>query len=147
MSQQLNKECTIDLCNECCKTENHCCIMDIPFEIPNALFLISKGEEVGVKDLICREHPNFEGRVIICRSDTAGNINNQNCVFFINQRCAIYEHRPDICRFFGTDFLKCRSMFMDEIPYKKMDLQTLNKFDSIAANNSKVSNYIERVKI
>jgi Fe-S-cluster containining protein len=139
------KECTIDLCTECCKTENHCCIMDIPFEIPNALFLISKGEEVGIKDLICREHPAYYGRVIICKNDTNGDISNQNCVFFVNQRCAIYEHRPDICRFFGTDFHKCRSMFMDEIPQKKIDSKTLNKFDDIAVKNSDINNYVNRV--
>lgn len=139
------KKCTIDLCNECCKTENHCCIMDIPFEIPNALFLISKGEEAGIKDLICREHPAYPGRVIVCKTDTSGDVSNQNCVFFVNQRCAIYEHRPDICRFFGTDFHKCRSMFMDEIPQKKIDFKTLNKFDDIATKNSHINKYMNRV--
>lgn len=135
------------LCKECVKTQNHCCIMDIPFDVQAALFIMAEGDKVGITDTIIRVHPKFDDKVIICFKNTAGDITNQNCVYFRGGRCAIYNNRPDICRHYGTELIKCRSMFMDEIPFKKMDENTTRHLDNIALNQSDINKYFKRVII
>jgi len=136
-----------DLCSECTKTENHCCLMDIPLDIPVAMELMYWGDKVGITNTIARLHPKFEEKVFICTPETRGDISFKECVFFRNGKCSIYEHRPDICRHFGTEFMKCRNTLLDEIPKKRMDINTMHKFDDIALKNSDINKYIERIKV
>lgn len=136
-----------DLCSECTKTDNHCCKMDIPLDLPVAIHLVHQGDKIGITDTIIRRHPKFDDKAFICKKDTAGDITDKNCVFFIDGKCAIYEHRPDICRYFGTEFMKCRNTIVGEIPTHKMDINTMNKFDDIAINQSDINNYLGRVKL
>jgi len=136
-----------ELCEECTKTQNHCCSMDIPLDMPNAMHLLYQGDKVGITNTILRQHPEFDDKVFICTPETKGNITLQECVFFKDGKCAIYEYRPVICRYYGTEFMKCRNTLVDSIPTHRMDTNTMNKFDDIALNKSDVNKYIKRVKI
>lgn len=136
-----------DLCEECTRTKNHCCLMDIPLDIPSAMHLLYQGDKVGITNTIMRQHPNYDDKVFICTPETKGDITLQECVFFKDGKCAIYEHRPDICRNYGTEFMKCRNTLVDSIPANRMDINTMNKFDNIALTQSYVTKYIERLKI
>lgn len=99
-------------CEECTRTNNHCCKADIPLEVPVALSLIGIGKEKGFNNLSMHSHPKFENRVFIFdKSWIDGNevdLTMKDCVFFRDGKCAIYEDRPDICRLYGTKWIRCR---------------------------------------
>jgi len=124
--------------------------MDIPLDIPQALFLIHQGEKVGIKNLICRVHPKFEEKVLICKPETRGNIAIQECVFFLDGKCSIYENRPDICRMYGTEFMRCRNECVGIHLSGDIDdltIEDLQNLDRIALEKSEIKKYIDRVII
>jgi Fe-S-cluster containining protein len=124
--------------------------MDIPLEMPIALFLVAKGEEIGLNDLIVREHPLFLERAIVCKETTKGDITTQDCVFFIGGRCSIYEHRPDICRIYGTEYIRCRyecSEINNQYTIASLDKKTIQELDNISISKSKIGNYINHIRI
>lgn len=136
-------------CSECTQTSNHCCKMDIPLEMPICLFLVAKGEELGMRDLIVREHPHFPERGIVCKETTKGDITTKDCVFFIDGKCAIYEDRPDICRIYGTKYIRCRyecSGIKDKSIIEKFTKSDIQKLDSFSIEESEIRNQINKIR-
>jgi Fe-S-cluster containining protein len=124
--------------------------MDIPLDVPQALFLIHQGEKVGIKNLICRVHPKIEEKVLICKQETRGDIAIQECVFFLDGKCSIYEDRPDICRIYGTEFMRCRyecvGIHLSE-DIEDLTIEDLQNLDKISLEKSKIKDMIERIII
>ena len=58
-------------CEVCTKTDNHCCLADIPYDYMEALKLCDLGRQKGL-DLIMVSHPKFEDKVIILNSGDDG---------------------------------------------------------------------------
>lgn len=96
-------------CEECVKTNNHCCLADIPFDYMEALYLANKGKEFGL-DLMLVEHPSFNDKVVILDSKTefGSSLQGVPCVFLRDGKCLVYEDRPFICKQYGSEFIRCR---------------------------------------
>lgn len=98
-------------CEECVKTKNHCCKADIPLPPVTAKIMSMRAIELGINAGI-HPHPNIDGYMVVFNHDWIedGNIDltNKDCALFIDGKCAIYEHRPDICREYGGKYIRCR---------------------------------------
>lgn len=126
-------------CEICTKTNNHCCKADIPLEIPIALALIDIS---GRTDLSVIEHPRFKERGLIVNNDwqfKEVNINEENCNFFIDSKCSIYEHRPDICRLYGTKQIRCRWEYIEPEKIYKATKDDIAYYDNVAIENSSIN--------
>lgn len=99
-------------CEECVKTNNHCCKADIPYDHVTAMCLYIEGKKVLNKDISIVQHPKFESKALIVDKawvEKGGiDLEGKDCVFLVNGKCSIYESRPDICRLYGTDKIRCR---------------------------------------
>ncbi len=96
-------------CEECVKTDNHCCLADIPLDVLEGLFLSKLAKDIGI-DVMLVEHPKFNEKLVILPKDTpqGTDITHIPCAFLKDGRCSVYENRPFICRSYGTEFIKCR---------------------------------------
>lgn len=125
-------------CEVCTKTNNHCCKADIPLEIPIALSLIDIS---GRTDLSITEHPKFKERALIVKNEwehKTVNVNEENCVFFIDSKCSIYENRPDICRLYGTKQMRCRWEYVEPEKICKATKEDIAYYDKVAIENSSI---------
>ena len=102
-------------CTECVKTSNHCCLADIPIDFITAVSMLEYAKDTGmdISKLYLTKHPKFEEKGIIIHKDWVDSdgdvdISNKACVFLQEGKCSIYEYRPDICRWYGTDYIRCR---------------------------------------
>lgn len=98
-------------CSECVKTNNHCCLADIPHFITDAMYYKNLANKMNIECFIVK-HPDtkLDGMVVLVNSSMKGkDITRCNCVFFIDGKCSIYEDRPTICRSFGTEVIPCRN--------------------------------------
>ena len=99
-------------CEECVKTDNHCCLADIPYllsdidriydHMPDHLnkedFRIYKRLDFEISKMFILAHKSYNNKVLQLI----------NCVFFKDGKCSIYEYRPEICKIYGTKELRCR---------------------------------------
>jgi Fe-S-cluster containining protein len=133
-------------CEECTKTKNHCCKADIPHDIVTALALVAMGEDKGLKNLGITAHPNHETRAIIFDKKWIKgndlNIEDKPCVFLKDGKCIVYENRPDICRLYGTEFVRCRYEASGISPDKidKLSIQDIKHLDEYAKDVSRINN-------
>ncbi|MGB1226439.1 MAG: YkgJ family cysteine cluster protein [Poseidonibacter sp.] len=132
-------------CEQCAKTKNHCCKADIPLEVPIALSLILIAEKKGFENLSITEHPRFKERAVIINKswvkDNQLDLMNQECAFLADGKCGIYEDRPDICRLYGTKYIRCR-WECSNIQPKQIEVATMEDikyFDEVAAKESLIS--------
>lgn len=104
-------------CEECVKTSNHCCKADIPYNIVDALhikYLLLKGGFYEPHQIFINPHPNNTPEVFCIfnitdiEPESEIDIQNMDCVAFRDGKCLIYDDRPNICRQYGTEFMRCR---------------------------------------
>jgi len=136
-------------CEVCTKTDNHCCLADIPYDYIEALKLCDLGRQNGL-DLIMVSHPKFEDKVIILNSGDDGILENKPCVFLKNGKCSIYEDRPFICRNYGTDFIRCRYEacgISDEQTIRNMTKNDIKMLDKKAGELSDIVNIQNQIKV
>lgn len=136
-------------CEECTKTNNHCCKMDIPYHPVDAMWFIKCGEDVGINDLVLINHPKFNDMVIIANKNTYGDIQELPCVFLKDGKCAIYNNRPIICRSYGTEFIRCRfeaCNIASEDTIKSFKLSDIKRLDEYASNLSTINNYTNKFR-
>ena len=128
-------------CDICVKTDNHCCKADIPLDIPIALALV---EISGLTNLAITETPKFPGSVVIVDKNwftdpsVQVDIQTKTCVFLKEGKCSVYDHRPDICRWYGTKQIRCRWEFIEPSKIAKATLEDVNYYDKIAMENSSI---------
>ena len=128
-------------CDICVKTDNHCCKADIPLDIPIALALI---EISGLTNLAIIKTPKFPSSVVIVDKNwfTDPNIpvdiQTKTCVFLKEGKCSVYDHRPDICRWYGTKQIRCRWEFIEPSKIAKATLEDINYYDKVAMENSSI---------
>lgn len=135
-------------CEQCTQTDNHCCIADIPYDLPIALSMLHFGSLVGINDIFITKHPKYDEKVVILKNGTSGNISKMPCVFFTDGKCAIYENRPDICRIYGTELMRCRyecSGIKHKEFIERISMQDIEKLDAYALNKSLTNKYIDKV--
>ena len=141
-------------CAECTKTNNHCCKADIPLDIVDAVhmkWLITEKYKLADKvDIVVALHPVTNLReqnkffVINQKDIIAGSsvdIREHNCSAFIDGKCGIYEDRPNICRQYGTAFMKCRfecAGITSSSQIAALDSNSIKELDMFAAQDSEV---------
>ena len=104
-------------CARCCRNLENALMFD-PFDIYNlSKHLREQGQEIIViEDMLARfAHPNLlEGIYPIFQVNTEGE--DHACVFLKDDRCSVYEARPQVCRMYpfgvspgerGRDFYYC----------------------------------------
>lgn len=140
-------------CEECVKTDNHCCKADIPLEPTTALSLIGIAREAGITNLGMNEHPKFESRVIIFNKDWVedGHLDlvGKDCAFLVDGKCAIYENRPDICRLYGTKWIRCRweaGGVNSQAQISRATREDIEYYDSIAGEKSQIKKELEMIR-
>ena len=96
-------------CEECVKTKNHCCVADIPYAMLDVLFYRDLANKMGIETHVFRR-PGDEHAFVLLPGDLkpGQDVRQTPCVFLKDGQCSIYEHRPSICRAYGTDYMKCR---------------------------------------
>lgn len=136
------------ICEQCTKTNNHCCKADIPLDVPIALALIHYGEQAGITGLVVRDHPKFQNQVVILEEGFRGNISHKTCCFLKDGKCAIYQNRPDICRIYGSNIMRCRYEACGITTVSKIDYteEELLMLDKKAFESSKIMKYIDRLR-
>jgi Fe-S-cluster containining protein len=98
-------------CEECVQTSNHCCKADIPHHITDALYFKQLANELNIECMIVPHPANHEGiMVLVQEKHRATDISLSPCIFMVNNRCAIYENRPTICRGYGAEYMPCRNV-------------------------------------
>ena len=137
-------------CETCCKSNNHCCLTDIPYEPPIAMAMIGYGEDAGIKDVLMIEHPKLPERVMLVNQDMSGkDVSTLPCVFFKDNKCAIYENRPDICRLYGTEHIRCRYEASDKVfnldGYNSLTRDDIEELDSNAMKKNRIVKYVNRM--
>ena len=96
-------------CSECTKTNNHCCLADIPHSVTDAIFYNYKAMELGIEALVVQHPSKNEGYFVLVDESMRGqDITKRNCIFLNKGQCSIYEDRPSICRAYGTECMPCR---------------------------------------
>ena len=136
-------------CEVCTKTDNHCCLADIPYDYMEALKLCDLGRQKGL-DLIMVSHPKFEDKVIILNSGDDGISEDKPCVFLKNGKCSIYEDRPFICRNYGTDFIRCRYEacgISDEQTIRNMTKDDIRVLEKKAGELSNIVDIQNKIKL
>lgn len=132
-------------CEECTKTNNHCCKADIPYEVPIALSIIARAKERGYTNLHLASSNKFPQRVYILDPDMElidNSLEKTNCVFFKKGKCDIYDIRPDICRWYGTKEMRCRfevSACNTKEEIEELDHNDLLRYDQQAIEFSTIS--------
>jgi len=98
-------------CEECTKTKNHCCLADIPHHIADAMYFKHLANELNIECIVTL-HPAKnvqDGMMVLVNKSMEGHdITQHSCIFLIDNKCAIYENRPTICRSYGTEVMPCR---------------------------------------
>ena len=134
-------------CEECTKTKNHCCKADIPLGLLDALhmkyLLVDKYKVLPKEDVLLNQHPNEQPGmyfVLNIHDITPGSevdIRDHNCAALIDGKCAVYADRPNICRQYGTDFMKCRFDCEDTpVDIGALEFEDIKILDTKAFNTS-----------
>lgn len=134
-------------CEECTKTKNHCCKADIPLGLLDALhmkyLLVDKYKVLPKEDVLLNQHPNEQPGmyfVLNIHDITHGSevdIRDHNCAALIDGKCAVYADRPNICRQYGTDFMKCRFDCEDTpVDIGALSFEDIRELDTKAFNAS-----------
>lgn len=139
-------------CEECTKTKNSCCKADTPLHLLDALhmkYLVTEKYKVlKPSQVLMHPHPNGNANsyfVINCtdiKKHDEVDIREHNCVALIDGKCSIYEDRPNICRQYGTEFVRCRfecSNITSEEDIAKCTIEDIKKLNNIAFNLSKAN--------
>ena len=88
-------------CARCCRNLENALMLD-PFDIYNlSKHLREQGQEIiGTEDMLAQfAHPNLlEGIYPIFQVNTEGA--DHACVFLKDDRCSVYEARPQVCRMY-----------------------------------------------
>ena len=144
-------------CEECTKTKNHCCKADIPLGLLDALhmkyLLVDKYKVLPKEDVLLNQHPNEQPGMyfvlnihdIIPGSEV--DIRDHNCAALIDGKCAVYADRPNICRQYGTEFMRCRYECSGITTIEQimvLDLNSIKMLESFANDSSliKAINFI-----
>lgn len=140
-------------CAECTQTKNHCCKADIPYSIVDAMHIkwlvTEKYKVLPVEDVLITNHPatnlNDTQYIIINSSGiTKGStvdVREYDCVALIDGKCSIYEDRPNICRQYGTEFMKCRyksNGITSKEVIKALDYNSIKELDTFASQDSAI---------
>ena len=96
-------------CEECTKTNNHCCVASVPYGISEALFYSNLADKLGIESLVY-PHPavNVGLFALVNSSMLDKDISQETCIFFKDGKCSIYDERPPLCRAYGSDYMVCR---------------------------------------
>jgi Fe-S-cluster containining protein len=140
-------------CEECTKTNNHCCKADIPYSPLEAMSMILYGEKVGIKNITLMPSNKIKKDYFVIidnswiKSDDSVDLSDKNCVFFIEGKCSIYENRPNICRLYGTEMIRCRyeASNIDADKIAKATRDDILFLDSEAFNKSKINTEQNRI--
>lgn len=128
-------------CEECTKTNNHCCKADLPFDHYIAGFLFVKAKELGI-DVLAHQHPVHRDKAVLVKKEWIENgsidLETKDCIFFKDGKCSIYEDRPDICRLYGTKYIRCRweAGKVNPLNIQKATREDIEYYDEIAKNES-----------
>lgn len=134
-------------CEECTKTTNHCCKADIPLGLLDALhmkyLLVDKYKLLAKEDVLINLHPNGQESmyyVLNIQDIPKGSeidIRHHNCAALIDGKCAVYADRPNICRQYGSDFMKCRFDCEDTpVDIGALSFEDIKELDTKAFNAS-----------
>ena len=94
-------------CEECIKTDNHCCVASVPYLITDAMYYKHRANQLGIECIIIEDQAH-EGMVVLVNNSMRGkDIHYESCVFLKDNRCSVYDDRPTICRAYGTECMPC----------------------------------------
>jgi len=136
-------------CDVCTKTNNHCCKADIPLRLGEINTIFNNlPNDMTQKDFLIIKHNSYQVTkkfMLIHKSYNGCDINITDCIFLKNGKCSIYNYRPDICKVYGTDTMRCRyeaSNITSEESIKEFKIDDIEKLDSIsmAKTDSNLSN-------
>ena len=126
-------------CNECVKTDNHCCLADIPHSVPDAIYYKYRANQLGIECLIV-PHPKADHHVVLVQRHMENtDITEHSCIFMKDNRCLIYEDRPTICRSYGTKAMPCRytdTKYTTEFEIGKLTKEDIHKLDGATNMNN-----------
>ena len=134
-------------CEECTKTTNHCCKADIPLGLLDALhmkyLLVDKYKVLAKEDVLINLHPNGQESMYFVLNiqdipkDSEIDIRHHNCAALIDGKCVVYADRPNICRQYGSDFMKCRFDCEDTpVDIGALSFEDIRELDVKAFNTS-----------
>lgn len=139
-------------CAECTQTNNHCCKADIPYTLVDALhikwLITDKYKIANREDIVIGNHPavNLQDKdlyfVFNSKDITTGStvdIRTHNCPAMVDGKCGIYDDRPNICRQYGTEFMRCRyecSGITTKEQIMVLDMNSVKMLDSFANDSS-----------
>jgi len=101
-------------CETCTQTQHHCCKASIALNVMDVIVLINKAKSlnIDIKVLPSKDKPDYFN--IIKKGKPFKSLNDENCAFLNNGACIIYNDRPNICKVYGTEQVKC---WFHEIDY------------------------------
>ena len=94
-------------CALCVNTQYHCCKASISYNIMDTIILINKATSLNIDIKIYPSKDKANYFNITKKGKPFKSLNDENCIFLKNGKCLIYDERPNICRVYGTDQVKC----------------------------------------
>ena len=140
-------------CDLCLKYGNHCCKADIPITFTDFKRIKKALPKKEAKSIFLGTGRNFKHDKLFVLGHPKNymkDITIAPCVFLENNRCSIYDNRPDICRSFGTNKIPCRMQVASEDDLNKtLTLKRKRELDKLSLNlidkNVSLAEYIKPI--
>lgn len=132
-------------CSECIKTKYHCCKADVTFslrDLVNIFKYLEKTEGYDTNDFLAvksKDHDIDKRFNLIHKSYNCKNLTDTDCIFLKDGRCSIYEIRPEVCRDFGTEEMRCSIELSGLTTKEEIDKLTKDDYEKLIDQSLQIS--------